>query len=36
MKKVPGVVLGVFAAVLGALLPGILFAVDSGMNRSRE
>ena len=36
MKKAPGIVLGVFAAAFGATLPGILFAVDSGMNRSRE
>ena len=34
MKKVPGIVLGVFAAVFGATVPGILFAIDSGMNRS--
>ena len=36
MKKAPGIVLGVFAAVFGATLPGIFFAVDSGINRSRE
>ncbi|MBE6126710.1 MAG: hypothetical protein E7182_01850 [Erysipelotrichaceae bacterium] len=36
MKKAPGIVLGVFAAVFGATLPGIFFAIDSGMNRSRE
>lgn len=36
MKRTPGIVLGVFAAVFGATLPGILFAIDSGRNRSRE
>lgn len=36
MKKGPGIALGVVAAVLGATLPGILFAVDSGVNRPRE
>ena len=34
MKKAPGIVLGVIAAVFGATVPGILFAIDSGMNRS--
>ena len=36
MKQVPGIVLGVVAAVLGATVPGVLFAIDSGMNRERE
>ena len=36
MKKAPGIVLGVFAAVFGATVPGILFAIDSGMNRSEN
>ena len=36
MKKVPGILLGVFAAVFGATVPGVLFAIDSGINRPRE
>ena len=33
LKKGPGIALGVIAAVFGATLPGIFFAVDSGINR---
>ncbi len=36
MKKVPGIVLGVIAAVFGATVPGVLFAIDSGMERKAE
>ena len=36
MKKAPGIALGVIAAVFGASVPGILFAIDSGINRARE
>ncbi len=33
MKKAPGIVLDVFAAVFGATLPGIFFIADSAQTR---